>query len=401
MGHKKNSKGTVSITNAKGRIRLRWRCQKERYSLNLFAYNKANLLKSKKVALVIEQDIIDGCFDTSLNKYHPEIHLLDLQSSTKFGQAKSVASAEEENSQAKYVVLFEQWTHSYRNRDCDKHCHYRATRNMVRKWGEFDYSRSVVLLSEENINAETYNVRLSLLQGFSNWLLKSGHVSNNPFEEVQRKQQKKSVDPKRKPLSTQEITAILQALKNDTYCSKTSSHKHSHYYPFVYFMFRTGVRNAEAIGLQVRHLMFERRLIEISEALARTLQGSHAAARVRKETKNGKKRFLPMTDDLAELLLPLVNDKEHEDLVFLSPTGVAIDDRMFQKRIYKPILKHLGISDRVLYACRHTFQSMCIEMGFTPITTAFMLGNNPETALRHYTHQMTLPKELPNTITDQ
>jgi integrase len=28
--------------------------------------------------------------------------------------------------------------------------------------------------------------------------------------------------------------------------------------------------------------------------------------------------------------------------------------------------------------------------------TAFLMGNNPETALRNYTHQITIPKELPN-----
>jgi integrase len=28
--------------------------------------------------------------------------------------------------------------------------------------------------------------------------------------------------------------------------------------------------------------------------------------------------------------------------------------------------------------------------------TAFLMGNNPETALKRYTHQITIPKELPN-----
>jgi integrase len=28
--------------------------------------------------------------------------------------------------------------------------------------------------------------------------------------------------------------------------------------------------------------------------------------------------------------------------------------------------------------------------------TAFLMGNNPETALRRYTHQMSLPTELPD-----
>ena len=61
----------------------------------------------------------------------------------------------------------------------------------------------------------------------------------------------------------------------------------------------------------------------------------------------------------------------------------------------KKILKDLEIEERVLYACRHTFGSRCIDSGITPIMTAFLMGNNPETALKNYTHQINLPKDLP------
>ncbi len=61
MGQK-NAKGSVSIYNASGRIRLRWRCQKKRYSLNLFLFNKANLLQAKKIALQIEHDLLADSF---------------------------------------------------------------------------------------------------------------------------------------------------------------------------------------------------------------------------------------------------------------------------------------------------------------------------------------------------
>jgi integrase len=74
---------------------------------------------------------------------------------------------------------------------------------------------------------------------------------------------------------------------------------------------------------------------------------------------------------------------------------MAIDDRMFQNRVFKIVLKELKIRERDLYACRHTFGSRCIEAGMTPVMTAFLMGNNPETALRNYTHQISLPDSLP------
>jgi integrase len=126
------------------------------------------------------------------------------------------------------------------------------------------------------------------------------------------------------------------------------------------------------------------------------VKGTNASARVRKETKNGKGRVLPLTEDLQEVIRPLLTNKHVDDLVFQSFSGGPIDDRMFQRRVFKPVMKALGIADRDLYACRHTFGSRCIDQGITPVMTAFLMGNNPETALRNYTHQITLPKDLPS-----
>jgi hypothetical protein len=39
--------------------------------------------------------------------------------------------------------------------------------------------------------------------------------------------------------------------------------------------------------------------------MARTVQGTHAAARMRKETKNGKVRRLQLNDELVIILQPL------------------------------------------------------------------------------------------------
>ena len=125
------------------------------------------------------------------------------------------------------------------------------------------------------------------------------------------------------------------------------------------------------------------------------MNGTNANARVRKETKNGKERVLPLTEDLLLVIQPLLGGKQSSELVFQSFSGGAIDDRMFQRRVFKPVLKELGIANRDLYACRHTFGSRCIDQGITPVMTAFLMGNNPETALRSYTHQITLPKSLP------
>lgn len=373
----KNSKGTVTVENFRERIRLRWRFQSKRYSLSLYSFNKLNLLEARKTALQIEQDMVRNEFDHTLRKYKVEQDIPEPVTRT-------------------IVSYFEEWVTDYKQMDCNKNSDYFYIRNTIRKWSDFNEYSVLQNLNKEAFSPKTYNSRLSILRAFGGWLCKNGIWTMNPLEDVNGKKVKKTPKPERKPFTEEEITSILKAIKDDTFCPKSSRYTHSHYYPFIYFVFKTGVRNSEAVGLRVSSLDLAQNIIHIKEALARTVNGTHAAARVRKETKNGKVRMLPLTLDLLEILKPLLNGKHSDDLVFQSINGLPIDDRMFQRRVFKPVLKHLGIEERVLYACRHTFGSRCIDSGITPVMTAFLMGNNPETALRNYTHQINIPKELPS-----
>ena len=376
MGQK-NSKGTVSISNADNRIRLRWRYQSIRYSINLHSYSKVNLLAARKVALQIEMDIANDIFDTSLKDYQNDLEIIP--------QVKKTV-----------VAYFEEWTSDIKQMDCELHTNYNSLRNMLKKWGSIEQSNILKKLNAETFCAGTYNRRLHMLKAFVKWLVKKGLWASNPLEDINSKRVKREKQVKRTPFSEIEIKSILNAFKNDEFTPKSSSFKHSHYYPFIYFIFKTGVRNAEAIGLRASCVDPKTKRIYIKEVLARSLKGTSSLQRIRKETKNGKERVLPMNQDLLNILKPLLAGKKPDDLVFQSQRGLSIDDNNFQKRIFKKVLKDLGIPERVLYACRHTFGSRCIDSGITPIMTAFLMGNNPETALKNYTHQINLPNDLPD-----
>lgn len=376
MGHK-NPKGSITIQNYKNRIRLRWRYQSKRYSINLSSYNKLNLLKARKIVIQIEQDIAIDAFDFSLMRYRSELGRTAKETKT-------------------IVELFEKWVSEYKQMDCEKHINYFSVRNMLKKWGIIEQHNILAKLNAEIFNGTTYNRRLTMLKSFADWLVKNKVWRDNPLKDVSKKKHKKVKSSKRMPVSEGEITSILNALKNNTFSSKYSLTKHSHYYPFVYFLFKTGVRNAEAIGLRIESIDVVKKRIIIKEVLARSLKSTSSVSRIRKETKNGKERFLPLTQDLFDVLKPIIKGRNKESLVFLSPTGKAIDDNNFQKRIFKKVLKKLNIEERVIYTARHTFNSRCIDSGITPVMTAFLMGNNPETALRNYTHQLNVPTELPN-----
>jgi len=372
----KSKKGTVSIIKNDSSYRLRWRYFGKRYSLSFSGNNNLGLIQVKKVALQIEQDVLLGNFDTTLLKY---------------GKIKNGQNPQ----QITIVEHFENWVKSYKQMDCEVHTNYNSTRNMMRKWGKIGQTNILTLLNKETFCAKTYNRRLSILSQFCDWMVKQSIWVTNPLVGVKKRKTINSKDSKREPLTTEEIALILHTVKNDLASPKASRYKHSHYYPFLYFILSTGVRNAEAIGLRAGKVNLLENLITIDEVLARPLSGCSSKKRIRKQTKNGKVRQLPLSEELREVLIHIMKGKKDDDLVFLSPKGKAIDDKNFKDRIFKPVLKFLGIRERVLYACRHTFGSRCIDAGITPVMVAFLMGNNPETALRNYTHQLSIPKNLP------
>ena len=375
MGQK-NSKGTVTIINADGRIRLRWRFKAIRHSISLGEYTKSNLFQARIIALKIEQDILLNNFDKTLNSYSEN-------KSNKSQVHKSI------------VELFEEWVKDYKQMDCEIHTNYNSTRNMLRKWGKITEENITNKLNKEKVCNTTYNRRLRILKNFSLWLINRKIWTNIYLDEVNPKKVKKTTEPKRSPFTNIEIGSILKAFKDNTFTPNKSAYKHSHYYPFIYFLFKTGVRNAEAIGLRVSSINLETNQIQINEAFARSLKGSSSNKRIRKETKNGKERILPLTPDLREVLWTIIQNKNNDDLVFQSPKGKSIDDHNFQTRVLKKVQQGLGIQIRVLYACRHTFGSRCIDSGISPVMTAFLMGNSPEVALKNYTHQLQIPKFLP------
>ena len=136
---------------------------------------------------------------------------------------------------------------------------------MLRKWGKITEDNITNKLNKEKVCNTTYNRRLRILKNFSKWLTNRKIWTNSYLDEVTTKKVIKSTEPKRAPFTNEEISSVLRAFKNDTFTPNKSAFKHSHYYPFIYFLFKTGVRNAEAIGLRVSSINLETNQICINE----------------------------------------------------------------------------------------------------------------------------------------
>ena len=105
-----------------------------------------------------------------------------------------------------------------------------------------------------------------------------------------------------------------------------------------------------------------------------------------------------MDDYIHDLLLPLCEGRASEAFVFVSRNDKPVDDRMFQRRVFKPRLKELEIGERDLYACRHTFATRAVRQGMKPHEVAYLMGDSVNVVLANYFHNDQRPVRLPDAL---
>jgi integrase len=166
MGQKsKTPKGEISITNFQGRIRLRWRYNGVRYSLNVpYAYVSENMHHGAIRAAEIKLDIAKGCFDPTLEKYNPTPLVLpppkaEMGPVLKRSDGVTVSIID-------LIKHFNDWGTNVRNIDIDRTTYYLAARSFLEKCKGVPLEQLPLKLNQENWSVSTYNERLSLLKNF-------------------------------------------------------------------------------------------------------------------------------------------------------------------------------------------------------------------------------------------
>ncbi|GAB4212678.1 MAG: hypothetical protein OHK0012_07360 [Synechococcales cyanobacterium] len=302
------------------------------------------------IGLTIYRDILTGNFDPTLRKYDP---------------IGSIAFPEKEANKADLKTLIQE--------------------RLNNKYSETDHS----LLSHLTNYAKPVNSshsgklfylylnRLELQPSTINRYMNTCKALNREwFIDCPRlKEPKKEI----RPFTQDEINRILLWVKRHD----------PRFYGYVLFLFHTGVRTSEAIGVRWSDIDLSDRVVTINSTLGRN-RGS-SAKRSRRQTKNGKGRRIPLSDKLWCYLNSI--DRKGE-LVFTSPTGKPIDDSNFLDRVWHPCLFSLKVTYRPQYNTRHTFASHALEKGMSPQTVAYLLGDNLETVVKRYAGIIAMPKTL-------
>lgn len=157
------------------------------------------------------------------------------------------------------------------------------------------------------------------------------------------------------PFSIDEVRKVIEVIRPD-------------YRQYITMRFFTGMRSGEAHGLRWKHIDFNRRQILVRE----TYQNGH----VEYTKTDGSQREIDMSGPVYEALrahCPSAVDPE--SYVFRTKNGMPLDNKNFNNRVWKPLLRYLGIKLRRPYQMRHTCATLWMASGENPEWVARQLGH--------------------------
>lgn len=329
-------------------------------------YNSRNRKIVESFARQAECDIALGDFDYSLRRYRPCLHL----SPPGTEKVELVIVNETEESEltiqqlwARYCAFkFRFWASATQKKSKTfakriDACPYTSLEEAIQIRDYF--------LAELTIDA--CQKTLKQLSAACNWAIIERLIGDNPFQRLLatiKTIKKKEIDP----FTSKEKELIISGFENH----ETASH----YTSFVRFLFMTGCRTSEAIGLLWGHIDPGLEMITFCEPV---VDG------VRKDSpKTGEFRQFPINHSMRALLISLRPSSDLQKPVFRSPEGSRINHSNFSRRCWKIVLAKLPVRYRVLYNTRHTFITECLREGVLVPTVARWVGNTPATIYQFY-----------------
>ncbi len=262
--------------------------------------------------------------------------------------------------------------------------HYDSFRRQIVK-ADNPLAADTTWFTSNSLAPTTNNRRLWLLNKMSVWAVAEGLLSVNPWLKVRPRKTTKEVV---KPFSQEEAARIIVGFEKS----------YPAWVPFTKFLFLSGCRMSEAIGLLWKHIDFQRQEICICESLP-LLNTGKGYERARKDTKTGSVRFLKINTELAKLLEQIKPvSVSPDELVFTNPTRTNhIDSHNFRSRWIK-VLEQAGIPYRRPHIIRHSFASHAIDQGIPLTGVAYLLGHSDTRMVSQiYGHMVNRP-DLPSIL---
>jgi integrase len=380
----KASKGTVQVIASNNRLQLRFRFGGKRHYLSMgLPDTKVNRKAAEQKATQIELDMLSGNFDETLEKYKPHSAFSTV---TPDITPKSVLTS---------AQLWERYIEfkSSEVKETTKHYHTSFSKLFARL-GDVSVLNAVEVKAGLEKITTVHQVKRSLMQlnAACNWGKKHGLIDSNPYDGMANEMPKYryQVDPKPNAFDEEERDRVIEAFKNhkgNWNGRGLTGMGYAHYASFVEFMFLTGCRPSEAIGLQWKHISEDFSFIRFEGSI--TTSGNGKPIRV-EGSKNNKKRRFPCSARLRDLLRSIkpVN-ADPNALVFPSPKGKVIIYNNFCNNAWNKVVDPIK-PETTPYACRDTFITTQILKGTPETAIAQWCDTSVEMIQKHYADHLKL-----------
>ncbi|MEB3230195.1 MAG: DUF3596 domain-containing protein [Leptolyngbyaceae bacterium] len=386
---RKASKGTVQVLVSNDRLQLRFRYGGKRHYISVgLPDTSINRKAAEQRARQIELDIISGNFDESLEKYKPQSAL-----STVVLDITPKVTPKLKEVWAKYV--------EYKSPNASPKTINGTYEPVTAHIGKCstDGLEDPLKFRMELLQVTTESqVRRSLMQlsAACKWAMQHGLVEVNPFEGMYKSLKATQPNPP-VAFSVEERDAIIHTFENDT----RPGINYRHYAPFIKFLFWTGCRPCEAVGLHwgsitpdCSKIHFHESIVEVSGVLTH-----------RKETKTGVNRWFNCQGTRLQTMLQTIKPKniQSDDLVFPSPRGGIIRESNFSDRAWNKALTSLGLETKngvkmTLYNTRDTFITLQATQGHSSTKIARWVGNSSKVIEEKYLDKLKLEHLRPTDI---
>ena len=366
---RKSKAGSIRIKNSNDRLQLVFSHGGKRHYISLgLTSTPINLKLAQEQAFQIQRDIEYGEFDATYERYKIQSALTTVTPPRTISIAVPTLSdlwnnysKAKKSGKSPATVRMYGWVANHLER-----CPYKL---LTESQAVFDWFVS-------NIPADSAKRVMMHLSACCKWAKKSSLTDSDPFYGMASEIKLKKVGNEEieiDPFSRKERDCIIAAFKDNRYYKR--------YAPLVEFLFFTGCRPSEALGLQWKHINSS--FINFEQAVIYSGRGGLV---LKEGLKTQKSRKFPINAQLAKLLEQIKPEQVSPDtLVFPSPDGKFIDWHNFTNRAWKSVLSNLmEIEYRNPYQTRHTFCSLCREADIASLQIAKWVGNSASMIDRVY-----------------
>jgi integrase len=139
---------------------------------------------------------------------------------------------------------------------------------------------------------------------------------------------------------------------------------------------QAGLRMGEVLALLVGDIDFDQENLLVKRALS----GGEVLT-----PKSGDQRVVPLTPELTAYLHTQVDGHAHDVQVVLDESGKT-PRRQELLRVFKRLLRKLGLKERSFHSLRHSFLSRLVRRGASVEAVRMLAGHSSLTVTERYVH---------------